>query len=1351
MSIQCSLPFLLTTLGFFYSFPQQDETRFEKINIDIDGEVVFDVSYITQDHRGYMWLETNLGLIRYDGLEAKKYELKRRDSSSVSDDYIRSLYVDSTGDLWIGANSGLSRYNPDCDCLYNYPEIIEGHPMAWIRSITEDNNNNIWIGTRNGHLFKYEREGERFSSVLQNPSEPLSILKDRIGNLLVDQNNNLWIGTNSGLVQFNIDSGSAKQFLHDPSNPNSLIDNTIRVLYEDEKGQILIGTFKSGLHIYNPTNGLLRRVNFNEDRPYDLHAPYTEESVFGESPHVNLIHQDQQGDYWIGTSGAGVNQLNPDKKKFNWYDFDLVNPQILWALFEDRQGNIWIGGGMGAGLFKTDIYSASYHVNTKVTNVDAAYESPEYPGTLWAVSHEDGLSKINLKSNSIKNYMPDQNDENSIGHKWVRSAYQEDAKTLWVGLGNGGAYGFQDGSGGIDRLDLNTEEFTHFKLTRDDDGRDGFSYTVYNISEDKEGYLWLGTGPGGVFRSDKNKTEFRHFSIPKSDTLTSDVFLNIVRIDTDGNVWASDFVGEGTLYLYDRQEDQFKPYIKGFKMSNVLIDEKGWYLISTWEKGLIHLNPADRSYTQYTKKDGLPSEESLDIAKGENGIIWVSTRIGPARFDTKTGNISPIGLPKIRYNYRILKASNDRLYMGSNDGLYSFPADQTYKNPYPPQLAISNMQISDKNYLTGDNRSGDLSLSYDQNDIAFRYVGLHFSNPGKNRYKYKLHPLDDEWIDAGYERTVRFANLPPGSYTFQVKASNSDGIWNESPEMVSFTIEPAWWASWWAYVLYVLAVAFFTERIYRFRLSKKLADAESTRLKEVDQLKNSLFTNITHEFRTPLTVIKGMTGAIKSNVEKKQFDELDNALEIIDRNSDGLLNLINEMLDLAKIESGNMELNLVQADIIPYIKYLTQSFHSLAEERGIDFQVHCDPTELVMDIDANKFTVIVTNLLSNAIKFTPNNGNVSVTIDKIQEGDADFLTIKVQDSGLGISKEDQQHIFDKFYQVDSSSSRLQQGSGIGLSLVREFVELMHGSITVDSEEGKGSVFSIRIPVTNNASLTEVSDLVSASSILKSSGIPGGKVERITSEITDKELPLVLIIEDNPDVAHYIKTCLADNHQILYAPNGAIGIEMAMEKIPDIIISDVMMPEKDGFEVCEEIKTNELTDHIPIIMLTARATFEDRLTGLSHGADAYLTKPFEKAELLTRIDQLVRLRKKMLSKFEKTGIERLLTNNVKNTETKFLDKIITLIHEHITEHDFGAVQLAQKLHFSESQLYRKLKAVSGKSTALFIRSIRLQKARELIQTTNSSISEIAYDVGFNDPSYFSRVYKDEFGHAPSLKG
>ena len=1342
---------LFLCFNYFVSKAQHNEIEFKKISIEVDGEEINTVGRIAQDGQGYIWMDTSLGLIRYNGYEGVNYDNKVNDGVNILGGV--TLFVDSQGDFWAGSDTGLSKYNSDCDCLHRFLPFKNGTSIVGIRAFTEDKNHNLWLGTKTGELYKYNKEENVAIRILHEPSDSVELSGVSIGKLLIDQNDNLWIGTKSkdpqnslGLIRYNIDSGDIKQFVHEQANSNSLLDNRISALYEDQKGQILIGTYKSGFHIYDSKTDSMKRISSNLNDPNQIQAPYTENNVFGYSPFVWLIHQDQNGGYWIGTTGKGINYFNTTTNIFNNYNFNLVSPQYLWSFLEDRQGNIWVGGIMGGGLFRTDLFDRKYYLNTNFPNATSTYESSINPGVLWVGSHGNGLSNMNLKTNNILSYLHSNNNK-SIGHNWVRSMYQENKKKFWLGIGNGGAYGGHDGNGGVDRMDIETGEFTHFKLTRNDDGRDDFSYTVFSICEDNEGYLWLGAGPGGIFRSDKDKKEFKRFTILKTDDLSRKVFLNIVRNDSNGNIWASDFTGDGTLYLYDRKEDTFSPYLHGFKMYNLLIDDKGWLLISTWEKGLVHLNPMDCTYVQYTKKEGLPSNEGLDIVKGENGIYWISTRNGPAKFDSKTDKVSPIVLPNRRYSSGILRASDNQIFMGANNGLVSFYPNQVVGNPYPPQIDISELLISNKNYLSNIGNTSKLNFSHNQNDISFKYNALHFSNSKKNLYQYKLKPINDQWINAEFDRTARYFNLPPDDYTFEVKASNSDGVWSEIPEIISFTIKPAWWTTWWAYLIYVVVIAFLIERLYRFQLSKKMADSESKRLKEIDELKNALFTNITHEFRTPLTVIKGMTGTIKSNLKNKQHNDLENSLEIIDRNSDGLLHLINEMLDLAKIESGSMELSLVQVDSIPYLKYLTQSFHSLAEEKKINFSISSEIEHLKMDIDVAKFTAIVINLISNAIKFTSQQGEVLVNIDRIQENSTAFISFKVKDSGLGITKEEQLHIFDKFYQVDNTSSKLQKGTGIGLALVKEFVELMNGSIEVESKLGKGSLFSIKIPITNNAIESDGSELISISSIFKSN-VESILSTKNQSDATNKDLPLVLIVEDNADVAHYIRICLMGNYQVIQASNGAIGIEMALKKIPDIIISDVMMPEKDGFEVCKHLKTNELTNHIPIIMLTAKATFEDRLIGLSYGADAYLTKPFEKAELLTRVEQLILLRKKMLSKFEKTGIKSLLEKNIKNSETKFLNKIIKIIYHNINLIDFGPVQLALQLHISESQLYRKLKATSGKSSALFIRSIRLQKAKELIQTTNKTISEIAYDVGFNDPSYFSRAFKEEFGHPPS---
>ena len=494
------------------SISQQKEAQFLKVNIEIEGEEVFDVNIITQDHQGYLWMATNLGLVKYNGIEGEIYSIKRDDFSFSTNEFIHAFYVDHLGDVWIASNSGLNKYNPDCDCIYQYPTFINDVKLTMIRSIVEDNNNNIWIGTQNDGLLYYNRESDRFTSVLSKTSDSFPLGNNSISHILLDRSNNLWIGTypngtneGSGLLRFNINTGSIKQFLHNPNNSNSLTDNRITALFEDKQGQIFIGTYKSGFHIYDPRTNSLIRINNDTTNSFQIHAAYNSNKVNGNDPYVGIIHQDQKGNYWIGTSGKGINHFNIKEKTVINYDFDLVNPEILVSVGEDRQGNIWFGGTMGSGLFKSDLFAKKFQLNSNFTNVEAAYEYSFNPGILWVKTQETGLSKWDLSTNTITNYLHDENDNNSIPHNWVRSIYQENEKHLWVGIGNGGPYGGFDGFGGIARMDIEDETFTYFKLTRNDDGREGFSYTVYSIEEDKEGYLWLGAGPGGIFRSDKEK------------------------------------------------------------------------------------------------------------------------------------------------------------------------------------------------------------------------------------------------------------------------------------------------------------------------------------------------------------------------------------------------------------------------------------------------------------------------------------------------------------------------------------------------------------------------------------------------------------------------------------------------------------------------------------------------------------------------------------------------------------------------------------------------------------------------------------------------------------------------------
>lgn len=540
------------------------------------------------------------------------------------------------------------------------------------------------------------------------------------------------------------------------------------------------------------------------------------------------------------------------------------------------------------------------------------------------------------------------------------------------------------------------------------------------------------------------------------------------------------------------------------------------------------------------------------------------------------------------------------------------------------------------------------------------------------------------------------------------------------------------------------SILFITVFSYLDKIQYKKA-FERDQLEELNAHKSKMFANITHEFRTPLTVILGMVDIIKSNYTYSSFKNIDQPLEMIRRNGKNVLLLVNELLDLAKLESGSMTMTVIQTNVVPFVKYVGESFHSLAETKKITLTVYSEIDSLQMDVDTHMLSSVISNLLSNAVKFTNENGKVIVHLNRTEIKGNSFFVIKIKDNGVGLADEEKEQLFNRFYQVNNSTSREHDGTGIGLSLVKEFVELMNGTITVESKLGEGCTFTIQFPITNKALQLEDPKINVAQRIQQPELVLKNEIPLIEDT---REIPLVLIIEDNDDVAHYLKTCLKGKYRILHAPNGILGTHMAFEQIPDIVISDVMMPGKDGFEVCKTLKTDERTDHIPIIILTAKVTTEDRLTGLSCGADAYLAKPFNKEELFTRLDQLILVRKILIGKLEKNGLSFLLKEKVENPQTKFLKQVIESIHTHLDDANFGPPQLAKEIGLSESQIYRKLKSITDKSTAIFIRSVRLQKAKELIETTDKTISEIAYQVGFNDPSWFSRAFKKEFNLAPS---
>ncbi len=637
-----------------------------------------------------------------------------------------------------------------------------------------------------------------------------------------------------------------------------------------------------------------------------------------------------------------------------------------------------------------------------------------------------------------------------------------------------------------------------------------------------------------------------------------------------------------------------------------------------------------------------------------------------------------------------------------------------------------------------------ITLPYEQNDLTLEYIGIHFDNPEKITYQYKMEGVHEDWQLVGTERTARFNNLAAGEYTFFVKAANADGVWNETPATLSVIILSPWWWTTWMKLIYLLTIGTGLFVFYRFQLEKKLATAEAIRLQELDIVKTKMYTNITHEFRTPLSVIQGTAEQLEGNEKAK---------ETIHRNSIDLLNLVNQMLDLSKLEAGSLPLNLIQGDVINYLSYLIESYQSFAASKSIGLHFLPSVTTLQMDYDPDKLMKIVVNLLSNAIKFTEEGGNVYIQVGIENQkgslpllGSSKMLSIAVKDTGIGIPKEALPHIFDRFYQVDDSSTRKEEGTGIGLAFIKELVKLMHGSVTVESKAGKGSIFTLVVPITNTAKQGTQNAIPV---LLKNFQQENKRQEQLAENLVpSKTLSTVLVVEDNKDVRNYLYSCLEKEYQLLFASNGKRGIDLAIEQMPDLIISDVMMPEADGFELCQTLKEDERSGHIPIILLTAKVDTDSRITGLRKGADAYISKPFNQEELLAKLDQLLvqRTRLHRYYKEQLTTTETTTTITSQKMEDPILVRLTTLVEEELDK-VWTIENLCLDLGMSRSQVYRKVKAVTGYSTTIYIRHIKLKHALVLLKTTDKTIAEIAYSVGFRDPAFFTRCFSEVFGKTP----
>jgi len=1365
-----------------------------------DGLSNNNVYDVIQDQIGFLWFATDDGLNRFDGYEFKVFRNEPGNQNSLSDNSVWALRKDKKGFIWIGTKNGwLNRYDPVSDKFSKWKIESDVQKENAITYIYDDSKGLIWVGTYRSGLYRLNPSNDKIDHWSNEPNNNASISNNYISSILEDKSGNLWISTYNGLNKFNPKSSSKifTHYFHLPENSNCLSNSLVWFLTQSESDSniIWIGTANgltkfqidkenfSQIQIPNPdrlqfgnavgsvieekTNGeenilwidsyagLIRLNIKNETANRFINNKYDPNSI--SSNQIHRMFRDRSGVLWIATE-KGLSYFSLKSAKFNYLfsdNFNLANPEVLRkknikAITITPDDRIWFG--TDEGLYYSDNSTGKLTLkkldhSEKLNVWSLASGSKE----LWIGTYGSGLFYLDLKTNSLKAIPNYEKRSRSQAVKYVKSLCVDKDNKLWIGF-----WGM-----GLARFDPSNEHYVGWLNEKSDSSSLSFD-DVWVIHQDKKGRMWIGTDGGGLnlayrqagLLDENDGGRFYRWTAGESDyrNLSSRGVYSICESSVKKSTEDATVLWIGTNNGLNK-----------FAVKN-----------SESKKDL----PPEVEIAQFTIKDGLADNSVKSIVEDDDGNLWLGTGSGISFFDTDKNQFTNFsktdGVIGSDFNFSsAYKNKNGIIFMGSTEGLnYFYPADIKL-SAYMPPLLITDFQIFNRSVKVGNNsplksslyQTEEIILSYAQNVFSFQFAALDYSSPQKIQYAYKMEGFDNDWVNSGSRRFVTYTNLNPGEYTFKVKSTNSDGIWNNNFKEFKVIITPPWWQTPWAIGLYALIFmlgvwGIFKFQTYRTRLQNelKMQEFEAHHLREVENMKSRFFANLSHEFRTPLTLIKG---PLEQLISGRIKDNLVDYYKMLLRNTEKLQTLIDQLLELSQLEAEKIPLNKQRHELVGLLRSFTYNFMPLAEEKFVTLVFHSSVESLIAMIDRDKLEKIINNLLSNAFKFTPAGGKITVDIALENSTEPGIATIKISDTGIGIMEEHQSKIFDRFFQIDDNSAnsfqqekRSSTGSGIGLALVKELVSLHNWDISVKSKEGEGTTFTLKIPVDKEAEIEDLKEVLSITEPKESRREEISNLIELEDRIemdTEKqqeERPIVLFVEDSPDVRSYVYDLLKQDYKVLLAENAEVGIELALKNTPDLILSDIMMPGMDGIEFCHRIKTDWQTSHIPVILLTAKATSDSKIEGLETGADDYVTKPFNYDELAVRIKNLIDQRKHLREKFGKEiniKAESISSNVV---DKEFVQKIIDIIEKNLGNENFSSETLAEKLFVSRSQLNRKLQAVTGQGPGEFIRSYKLKRAAQMILENRLSITQIAYEVGFGSPAQFTRSFKKHFNCLPS---
>ena len=1393
----CALLLLLHPAHVYASVP---DMTFEHLSAH-QGLLGNEVHCILQDSRGYLWFGTEKGLNKYDGYGFTVYKHEPGNPSSIVDAKVQSLWEDKQGTLWVGTWQGLEKFDRASNTFTHYlpnPQAPGGDWSNVIYDLREDKYGTLWVG--GDGLKSFDRSTGKFTFFRHDRDDPQSLLHDHVDAVFEDKSGTLWIGTAGGLERF--DRG-AKKFIHywvdvnipKGLEPNSYGNHWIQLVFEDRKGILWLCT-NGGPVAFDRKTGAFK--------PYRIYKTEPDSSNLS----VSSVCEDESGNLWIGTWGHGLMTYDARADSFSNHPDPAALPSTsVCMLYKDRAGTLWIGTNgdevlkVGAAQSRFTPFAHDGRNPTSLSNNDVRF-----------IYQDDNRITIGtaLGTDEFNRRMEGFHDNVAWERPYpITGAFRSRSGIGWTGIEDDG----------INRIQDNPYR-RKFYSTR----QAGLGSSACSIFEDRRGLVWMLISNTGLCQFDPRTEQFKNLNIGQTQSSVTARSIIEDSIDNTTSGWALWIGTNDGLWRYDARADAFTRFghdpkdpasLSSNTVTTVFRDSHGMLWIGT-DQGLNRMDSTTGRFESYTESNGLPDNIVLGILEDGHNRLWVSTPKAISKLDPRTKRFVSHGmkgvLPEIRFGAGCcLRSTDGEMYFGGQGGFVIFSPDSIRENLYVPPLAITGFKKFDATVILDSaiSEKKAIGLSYKDNVFSFEFIALNFTHPEENQYAYKLEGHDNDWIYCGNQQYARYINIEEGKYVFRVKGSNNDGVWNEEGTSIAVIIAPPPWKSTWAYLSYGLVAGVALLSIRRYQVNKirvrhhlEMTQLEAKTLRDVDQMKSRFFANISHEFRTPLTLILGPIQKWKALAESRDnktaqvtgeglqtlMPVLSKDMTMAERNAQRLLRLINQLLDLSKLEAGGMKLQAAPGNIVPFVKGIAQSFQSSAGRRSIALNVEAGEDEMEIYFDRDKMEKILTNLLSNAFKFTPEGGGVSVSIQRHPErmapqrheskgvqgrdggGHAStpsaqmpqgsrslsmthdgHVEILVRDTGIGIPPDQIDKVFGRFYQVDASQTREQEGTGIGLALTKELVELHHGTITVTSEPGKGTEFIVRFPlgkdhlkedevVEETAVLKEQAPKVDAALL---SGEPKAGVE-----MTDGNGPIVLVVEDNIDVRAYIRRYLVPTYQVVEARDGAEGVEKAKESIPDLIISDVMMPKMDGYELCKTLKLDEKTSHVPIILLTAKAGTENKIEGLETGADDYLTKPFDAKELLVRIKNLIDLRRKLREKFSVGQVLKPGEIAVTSIDDQFLRKVMGVVEARLSDENFSVEDLAREVAMSRSQLHRKLTALTNQSPSDFIRYMRLHRAMDLLKKNAGTVSETAYAVGFSGVSYFSKCFQEQFGVLPS---